>query len=195
MPRTTITSAKSMKSLCVYCGSRAGNDPDFLKAAQFIGREAAKRDWRIVYGGGKLGLMGATAGAARDAGGKVFGIIPDFLVEMEGVLEGVDHVVVNTMHERKIRMFDDADAVLTLPGGIGTLEEVIEVLSWARLALHRKPIIVLNINGFWEPLKSLLEHIVNEGLAAPELLGDLIFVDRPEDVFPALNKRTLEVVI
>ncbi|MDZ7626853.1 MAG: TIGR00730 family Rossman fold protein [Parvularculaceae bacterium] len=184
-----------MKSLCVYCGSRAGNDPDFLKAAQFIGREAARRDWRIVYGGGKLGLMGATAGAARDAGGKVFGIIPDFLVDLEGVLEGVDHVIVKTMHERKIRMFDDADAVLTLPGGIGTLEEVIEVLSWARLALHRKPIIVLNINGFWEPLKTLLTHIVVEGLAAPELLGDLVFVDRPEDVFPALNKRTLEVVI
>ncbi len=184
-----------MKSLCVYCGSRAGNDPDFLKAAQYIGRKAARLDWRIVYGGGKLGLMGATAGAARDAGGKVFGIIPDFLVEMEGVLEGVDHVIVKTMHERKIRMFDDADAVLTLPGGIGTLEELIEVLSWARLALHRKPIVVLNINGFWEPLKTLLTHIVEEGLAARELLGDLIFVDRPEDVFPALNKRTLEVVI
>lgn len=184
-----------MKSLCVYCGSRAGNDPDFLGAAQYIGREAAKHDWRIVYGGGKLGLMGATAGAARDAGGKVFGIIPDFLVDLEGVLEGVDHVVVKTMHERKIRMFDDADAVLTLPGGIGTLEELIEVLSWARLALHRKPIIVLNINGFWRPLEALLRHIVDEGLAAPELLSDLIFVDRPEEVFPLLEKRTLEAVI
>jgi hypothetical protein len=184
-----------MKSLCVYCGSRAGNDPDFQKAAQFIGREAAKRGWRIVYGGGKLGLMGATAGAARDAGGRVFGIIPDFLVEMEGVLDGVDHVIVNTMHERKIRMFDESDAILTLPGGIGTLEELIETVSWARLALHRKPIIVLNLNGFWEPLKTLLAHIVNEGLAAPELLGDLVFVDRVEDVFPLLAKRTLEAVI
>jgi uncharacterized protein (TIGR00730 family) len=183
-----------MKSLCVYCGSRAGNDPDFLKAAQFIGREAAKRDWRVVYGGGKLGLMGATAGAARDAGGKVFGIIPDFLVDLEGVLDGVDHIVVKTMHERKIRMFDESDAILTLPGGIGTLEELIETLSWARLALHRKPIIVLNLNGFWEPLKTLLKHIVVEGLAAPELLGDLVFVDRAEDVFPLLAKRTLEAV-
>jgi hypothetical protein len=194
MPRKTITSAKSMKSLCVYCGSRAGNDPAFLAAAQFIGREAARRDWRIVYGGGKLGLMGATAGAARDAGGAVFGIIPDFLVDLEGVLDGVDHVVVKTMHERKIRMFDESDAILTLPGGIGTLEELIETLSWARLALHRKPIIVLNLNGFWEPLKALLTHIVNEGLAAPELLGDLVFVDRAEDVFPLLAKRTLEAV-
>ena len=163
-----------MKSLCVYCGSRAGNDPDFLNAARYIGREAARRDWRVVYGGGKLGLMGATAGAARDAGGKVFGIIPDFLVDLEGVLEGVDHIVVKTMHERKIRMFDESDAILTLPGGIGTLEELIETLSWARLALHRKPIIVLNLNGFWDPLKALLSHIVKEGLAAPELIGDLV---------------------
>jgi uncharacterized protein (TIGR00730 family) len=194
MSGKTTSGLKSMKSLCVYCGSRAGNDPDFLKAAQYIGREAASRDWRVVYGGGKLGLMGATAGAARDAGGKVFGIIPDFLVDLEGVLEGVDHIVVKTMHERKIRMFDESDAILTLPGGIGTLEELIETLSWARLALHRKPIIVLNLNGFWEPLKSLLHHIVVEGLAAPELLGDLVFVDRAEDVFPLLSKRTLEAV-
>ena len=183
-----------MKSLCVYCGSRCGDDASFAATARFIGREAAKRDWRIVYGGGKLGLMGATAGAARDAGGRVFGIIPDFLVELEGVLDGVDHIVVKTMHERKIRMFDESDAILTLPGGIGTLEELIETLSWARLALHRKPIIVLNLNGFWEPLKTLLKHIVVEGLAAPELLGDLVFIDRVEDVFPLLAKRTLEAV-
>ncbi len=184
-----------MKSLCVYCGSRAGNDPAFNDAAQYIGREAAKRDWRIVYGGGKLGLMGATAGAARDAGGKVFGIIPDFLVELEGVLPGVDHVIVKTMHERKMMMFDESDAILTLPGGIGTLEELIETLSWARLALHRKPIVVLNLNGFWDPLQTLLKHIVDEGFAATELLGDLVFVNRMEDVFPLLAKRTLEAVV
>jgi uncharacterized protein (TIGR00730 family) len=184
-----------MKSLCVYCGSRAGDDPAFAEAAAFIGKEAARRDWRIVYGGGKLGLMGTTAGAARDAGGKVFGIIPDFLVDMEGVLPGVDHVIVKTMHERKMRMFEESDAILTLPGGIGTLEEVIETLSWARLALHRKPIIILNMGGFWSPLKELFEHIVTRGFAAPELLGDMIYVDRAEDVFPMLAKRTLEEVI
>jgi len=184
-----------MKSLCVYCGSRTGDDPSFVTAAQFIGREAARRDWRIVYGGGKLGLMGITAGAARDAGGKVFGIIPDFLVDLEGVLEGVNHTIVKTMHERKMMMFEESDAILTLPGGIGTLEEVIETLSWARLALHRKPIVVLNIDEFWSPLRSLLEHVVDRGFAAPELLTDLIFVDRPEDVFPVLAKRTLEEVV
>ncbi len=184
-----------MKSLCVYCGSRAGDDPSFAEAAAFIGKEAARRDWRIVYGGGKLGLMGTTAGAARDAGGKVFGIIPDFLVDLEGVLPGVDHVIVKTMHERKMRMFEESDAILTLPGGIGTLEEVIETLSWARLALHRKPIVILNMGGFWTPLKVLFEHIVERGFAAPELLGDMIYVDRAEDVFPMLAKKTLEEVI
>jgi hypothetical protein len=184
-----------MKSLCVYCGSRAGSDPAFLRAAIHIGREAARRDWRIVYGGGKLGLMGATAGAARDAGGKVFGVIPDFLVDMEGVLDGVEHVIVKTMHERKMMMFEESDAILTLPGGIGTLEELIETVSWARLALHRKPILVLNVNGFWTPLKTLIDHVVEKGLAARELASDMIFVDRVEDVFPLLEKRTLEAVI
>jgi hypothetical protein len=184
-----------MKSLCVYCGSRAGSDPAFLRAAIHIGREAARRDWRIVYGGGKLGLMGATAGAARDAGGKVFGVIPDFLVDMEGVLDGVEHVIVKTMHERKMMMFEESDAILTLPGGIGTLEELIETVSWARLALHRKPILVLNVNGFWTPLKTLIDHVVEKGLAARELASDMTFVDRVEDVFPLLEKRTLEAVI
>lgn len=186
---------KPMKSLCVYCGSRAGDDPAFAEAARFIGKEAARLGWRIVYGGGKLGLMGTTAGAARDAGGAVFGIIPDFLVGLEGVLDGVDHIVVKTMHERKMRMFEESDAILTLPGGIGTLEEVIETLSWARLALHRKPIVILNMDGFWTPLKNLFEHIVDRGFAAPELLGDMMYVERAEEVFPLLEKRTLEAVI
>ncbi len=180
-----------MKSLCVYCGSRTGADPDFEKAAQWIGEEAARRDCRIVYGGGKLGLMGATAGAARDAGGKVFGVIPDFLVELEGVLEGVDHKIVKTMHERKMLMFEESDAILTLPGGIGTLEELIEVSSWARLSLHRKPIIVLNMKEFWTPLKNLVDHIIDQGFADKALRTDLIFVEKPEDVFPTAENHML----
>lgn len=174
-----------MKSLCVYCGSRPGSDPAFKETAIAVGQEAAKRGCRIVYGGGKLGLMGATAGAARDAGGKVFGVIPDFLVELEGILEGVDHKVVDNMHERKMLMFEESDAILTLPGGIGTLEELIEVLSWARLALHRKPIVVLNINNFWSPLQELFEHIVEMKLADKELLNDVKFVDTVEEAFDA----------
>jgi len=184
-----------MKSLCVYCGSRPGADPAYQASAEAIGREAARRDWRIVYGGGKLGLMGATAGAARDAGGRVFGIIPDFLVEMEGVLPGVDHVVVKTMHERKMMMFEESDAFLTLPGGIGTLEELIELMSWTRLGLHRKPIVILNINGFWTPLKHVFEHLVEQKLAAPEIVDDVIWVDHPEEVFPAVERRSLSALI
>ena len=180
-----------MKSLCVYCGSRPGSDPAFKEAAIAVGQTAAKRQCRIVYGGGKLGLMGATAGAARDAGGDVFGVIPDFLVELEGILDGVDHKIVTTMHERKMMMFEESDAILTLPGGIGTLEEVIEVLSWARLALHRKPIIVLNINNFWTPLKDLFEHIVGTGFAASELLDDVVFVDTVDEIFAIAEHRAV----
>jgi uncharacterized protein (TIGR00730 family) len=180
-----------MKSLCVYCGSRPGKDPAFEEAAIAIGKEAARRGCRIVYGGGKMGLMGATAGAARDAGGDVFGVIPDFLVELEGILEGVDHKIVDTMHERKMLMFEESDAILTLPGGIGTLEELIEVLSWARLALHRKPIIVLNLNGFWTPLQQLFEHVVSQGFADKELLNDTVFVSSVDEVFPAAEQQLL----
>jgi len=180
-----------MKSLCVYCGSRPGNDPAFKEAAIQVGQEAARRGCRIVYGGGKLGLMGATAGAARDSGGKVFGVIPDFLVELEGILEGVDHKVVNNMHDRKMMMYEESDAVLTLPGGIGTLEELVEVLSWARLGLHRKPILVLDINGFWVPLKQLLGHFIEKELADKELANDLVFVDNVPAVFDIAEKRML----
>jgi len=181
-----------MKSLCVYCGSRAGNDPLFLQTAIEVGKEAAKKGCRIVYGGGKLGLMGATAGAARDNGGAVFGVIPDFLVELEGILDGVDHKVVSSMHERKMMMFEESDAILTLPGGIGTLEELIEVLSWARLALHKKPIVVLNINDFWSPLHELFDHIVEKGLADRELLNDVKFVSTVKEAFEAAESCLLK---
>jgi uncharacterized protein (TIGR00730 family) len=183
-----------MKSLCIYCGSRPGSGPEFVEAAKFIGEEAARRGWRIVYGGGKMGLMGVTAGAARDAGGKVFGVIPDFLVELEGVLENVDHKVVKTMHERKMLMFEESDAICALPGGIGTLEELIETLSWARLSLHSKPIVVFNQNGFWTPLKNHFEHVIEKGFAPRELLREVIFVDTAEDIFKAIENTHLRVV-
>ena len=135
--------------------------------------------------------MGRTAGTVRDGGGKVFGVIPDFLVEVEGVLDDVDHVVVETMHERKMRMFEESDAFCVLPGGIGTLEEIIELLSWVRLELHRKPLVLLNIKGFWNPLIALLDHVVDQGFAAPELRSDLIVVESPDEVLPAARKRLL----
>ncbi|MGV6821024.1 MAG: LOG family protein [Parvularcula sp.] len=180
---------EQLKSLCVYCGSRVGDRPAFVEAAETLGREAAKNRTRIVYGGGKLGLMGTVAGSAHKAGGDVFGIIPDFLVNLEGVLDEVDHIVVSSMHERKMRMFEESDAFCTLPGGIGTLEEIIELLSWTRLDLHRKPLIVCNIEGFWSPFIDLLHHVVDRGFAAPELKNDIIVVDRAEDVIPAATKK------
>lgn len=191
MPGQRKEPCKLMKSLCVYCGSRLGDDPAFEAAAIAVGQEAARRGCRIVYGGGKLGLMGAAAGAARDAGGEVFGVIPDFLVELEGILDGVDHKIVKTMHERKMLMFEESDAILTLPGGIGTLEELIEVLSWARLALHRKPIIILNLKNFWTPLKALFEHLISQGFADRALLSDVIFVDHPDRIFPIAEQHML----
>lgn len=168
-----------------------GDDPAFKAAAIAVGQEAARRGCRIVYGGGKLGLMGAAAGAARDAGGEVFGVIPDFLVELEGILDGVDHKVVKTMHERKMLMFEESDAILTLPGGIGTLEELIEVLSWARLALHRKPIIVLNLKNFWTPLQELFEHIIAQGFADRALLNDVTFVDSVDKIFTQAEEHSI----
>lgn len=181
-----------MKSLCVYCGSKFGNDPIFKNKAIELGEQAAKRGWRIVYGGGKLGLMGATAGAAHNAGGQVFGVIPEFLVDLEGILEEVDHKIVQTMHERKMMMFEECDAIVTLPGGIGTLEEIIEVLSWSRLSLHHKPIIVYNVNNFWQPLQSVFEHVVNSGFADPELLQDVTFVDNLDEIFAIADNALIE---
>lgn len=180
-----------MKSICVYCGSSNGDDKAFVKTANEIGTIAAERGWRIVYGGGRMGLMGATASAARDAGGAVYGVIPKFLTEIEGILEGVEHKVVETMHERKMLMFEEADAFCTLPGGIGTLEEIIETLSWARLSLHKKPIIVANINDFWSPLEELLNHIVARQFAPDFLLDSIQFVSSAEKVFEAAEATLL----
>lgn len=184
-----------LASLCVYCGSRPGDRPVFAEAARTLGRACAENGTRLVYGGGKLGLMGETAAAARDAGGDVLGVIPDFLVEIEGMLEGVHQEVVGNMHERKMMMFEQADAFCTLPGGIGTLEEVIELLSWARLELHRKPIVICDVEGFWTPLVTLIDHVIDREFAARELREDILVVTRPEDVIPAAESRLMENVL
>ncbi len=180
-----------LKSLCVYCGSRVGDQPVFQNAATRLGEEMARNDVRLVYGGGKMGLMGTVASAARDNQGDVYGVIPNFLVDLEGKLEGVEHKMVDTMHERKMIMFEESQAICTMPGGIGTLEEVIEVLSWARLDLHRKPVVLLNIEEFWSPLVELLNHIIDRGFASEELRHDLVVVDRAEDVVPAAAERLM----
>jgi len=176
---------KELRSLCVYCGSRPGNEPLFLDAADELGRKTADAGVRLIYGGGDQGLMGRTASSARDAGGDVLGIIPTFITKTEGLLQGIPIIEVETMHERKIRMFEEADAVCALPGGIGTLEEAIEILSWASLKLHQKPIILCNIKGYWSPLVELINHINDFGFGYPGLREAVTVVDSAADVVPA----------
>ncbi|HEX3699183.1 MAG TPA: TIGR00730 family Rossman fold protein, partial [Phenylobacterium sp.] len=153
--------AARLDSVCVFCGSSEAADPDFLAAAKALGQALAKAQLKLVYGGGGVGLMGACARAAHEAGGRVLGIIPDFLVGRERALETVEHVIVSNMHQRKMMMFEAADAFVILPGGIGTLEEVVELLSWRRLELHAKPVVFYNPRDFWRPLFELFQMTVD----------------------------------
>ncbi|MBT8425819.1 MAG: TIGR00730 family Rossman fold protein [Silicimonas sp.] len=159
-------------SLCVYCGSRAGHDPAYLDAANQLGRTIANEGWRLVYGAGDVGLMGAAAEAATAAGAPTLGVIPTHLLDAEAP-HGVfgDRVVTETMHERKKVMFMNADAVAVLPGGAGSLDEFFEVLTWAQIGLHEKPIFLLDVNGYWQPLIALIDHVIAEGFANDTLRG------------------------
>ena len=152
------------KSVCLFCGSSDRSDPDYTVAARQFGEQTAQAGWRLVYGGGGVGLMGASARAAHEAGGRVLGVMPGFLRSRERLFDEVETLVVTSMHERKTIMYDQSDAFVVAPGGVGTLEEVIEVLSWKRLDLHAKPVIFLNINGFWDGLLKVLEHSMAEGM-------------------------------
>lgn len=168
------------KSVCVYCGSRDGNVAAYAEAAVAAGKMLAHNGWRLVYGAGDIGLMGKTANAVQDAGGKTFGVIPTHLMDWEVGKRDLDtFVITETMHERKKVMFMNADAVVVLPGGAGSLDEFFEALTWRQLGLHEKPIILLNVDGFWDPLYSLLQHVVDSGFADDSILG---FIDVAEDV-------------
>lgn len=168
------------KSVCVFCGSRPGRDPAHAEAAADLGRALAGAGMRLVYGAGDVGLMGAVAGAAVAAGGETLGVVPIHLVAREAARrERRDVVVTETMHERKKVMFMNADAIVTLPGGPGSLDELFEVLTWRQLGLHGKPVFLLNIAGYWDPLLALLGHIVAEGFAEP---GFLDFLEAEESV-------------
>jgi uncharacterized protein (TIGR00730 family) len=145
------------KSVCLFCGSSDRSLPAYTVAAQEFGAQTAAAGWRLVYGGGGVGLMGASARAAHEAGGRVLGVMPGFLRSRERLFDEVETLVVTSMHERKTIMYDQSDAFVVAPGGVGTLEEVIEVLSWKRLDLHHKPVIFLNINGFWDTLLAAIE--------------------------------------
>ena len=152
------------KSVCLFCGSAEAVQADYLAAARAFGEATARAGWRLVYGGGGVGLMGASARAAHEAGGRVLGVMPGFLRSRERLFDEVETLVVKSMHERKTIMYDQSDAFVVAPGGIGTLEEAIEVLSWKRLDLHGKPVIFLNINGFWDSLLAVMEHSIEEGM-------------------------------
>lgn len=159
-------------SLCVYCGARAGADPAYLAAAEALGQTIADEGWRLVYGAGDVGVMGAVAEAATRAGAPTLGVIPTHLLDMEAP-RGIfgDRVITETMHERKKVMFMNSDAVAVLPGGAGSLDEFFEVLTWAQIGLHSKPIYLVDINGYWQPLIALIDHVVAEGFAAETLKG------------------------
>lgn len=181
------TAGPAIGSICVYCGSSDAADPQWLSAAARLGRDLAAADIRLVYGGGGVGLMGACARAALAAGGRVLGVIPEFLLDREGAVPGVETVVVQSMHQRKIRMFDEADGFAVLPGAIGTLEEAIELISWRRLGLHQKPVAFWNPDRFWDPLFALFDSFIDRRLVPPSFSQCWLSVDRVEDLAPALQ--------
>jgi uncharacterized protein (TIGR00730 family) len=180
--------ANKIRKICVYCGSGPGNDPAYVKAAREFGEVLAKNRIGLVYGGGNVGLMGEIAHAVLAEGGKVTGIIPDFLVAREHAKGNVDHLIVTRdMHERKRKMFEHADAFVALPGGIGTLEEIVEQMTWAQLGRHKKPILLANINGFWDPLSALIDHMKRINFIREDLNFDLLVADRVADILPMLH--------
>ena len=160
----------SGRSVCLFCGSSETAGPKYTEAARAFGEGVAARGWRLVYGGGGVGLMGASARGAHAAGGRVLGVMPEFLRSRERLFDDVETLVVGSMHERKQIMYDESDAFVVAPGGIGTLEEVIELLSWKRLDLHGKPVIFLDIDGFWQTLFRLMEHTVEAGMTPASFL-------------------------
>ena len=177
----------TIKSICVYCASGPGNNPAFMQAAARFGRILAENGIRLVYGGGAVGLMGALAESVLDHGGLVTGVIPDFLVNREHMLARVqERIITPDMHERKRVMFERADAFVALPGGVGTLEELVEQLTWAQLGRHKKPILILNVDRFWDPLCVLLDQMEEVAFIRPGLSVKYLVTDRVEEILPQL---------
>ena len=179
-----------INAICVYCGSSPGTDPAFVEAARDFGKILAHSGIRLVWGGGSVGLMGAIASSVIEHGGAATGIIPEFLTAKERPRRlAQEQIITRDMHARKSTMFDRADAFVALPGGIGTLEELVEQMTWAQLGRHKKPILIANINGFWDPLLSLLAHMRVAGLVPPPSRGvDLLVVERVTDILPKLHE-------
>ncbi len=178
----------TIRTVCVYCGSGPGTNPSFVEAAIAFGKALAEDGIRLVYGGGSIGLMGAVAKSVLDHGGAVTGIIPEFLTNRENALKRVQELIVTPdMHERKRLMFERSDAFVALPGGIGTLEELVEQLTWQQLGRHAKPVLLANVDGFWEPLLALLAHMRETEFIRPTLTVDILKAERVEDILPRLR--------
>ncbi|MCO6177713.1 MULTISPECIES: TIGR00730 family Rossman fold protein [Ciceribacter] len=183
----------TIRSVCVYCGSQPGRDPDHIAAGRALGRSIAAHGLRLVYGGGTRGIMGAVAGGVLSNGGQVTGIIPEFLVDMEATRHSLGQlnelIVTEDMHARKHKMFERADAFITLPGGIGTLEEIVEIMTWAQLGRHEKPMVFANINGFWNPMLELLRHMREQGFIHTAERVQPLVIDNVEDIIPAILEK------
>ncbi|QAU40461.1 TIGR00730 family Rossman fold protein [Bradyrhizobium guangdongense] len=184
----------TIKTVCVYCGSGPGTNPNFIEAAKALGKALADNKIRLVYGGGSLGLMGAVATSVLDHGGTVTGIIPDFLRMRENALTRVQEMVVTPdMHERKRLMFERSDAFVALPGGLGTLEELVEQLTWQQLGRHAKPVLLANIDNFWEPLFSLVAHMRQTEFIRTGLSVDILKADKVEEIVPRLRAAAAQI--
>lgn len=177
-------------SICVYCGSSNTAALAHLDLATRFGQACAQRGYRLVYGGGRVGLMGRAASAAHEAGGDVLGVMPNFLARQELVYRDVRHIMVETMHERKKILFDESHAFVVLPGGIGTLEEAIETLSWRRLNLHNKPMVFLSEDDFWQPFFALISHTVETNFTPKAIDDAMLAANSIEDCFAAIEQRT-----
>jgi uncharacterized protein (TIGR00730 family) len=178
-----------LSSICVFCGSNGGADPAYLAAAETVGAGLARRGIRVVYGGGRVGMMGALADAARAAGGEVVGVIPQQIFDLEIGHTGLDDLrVVASMHERKALMAELSDAFVALPGGIGTLEELFEVYTWAQLGIHAKPLALLDVAGYYQPLAAFLDHAVAQRFLRSETRAMLTVVDDLDGLLATLEE-------
>jgi uncharacterized protein (TIGR00730 family) len=184
----------TIQSICVYCASGPGTNPAFMEAAKSFGRILAENGIRLVYGGGSVGLMGALAESVLAHGGAVTGIIPDFLVNREHMLVDVqERIITRDMHERKRVMFERADAFVALPGGVGTLEELVEQMTWAQLGRHKKPILILNVARFWDPLVALLDQMEELAFIRRGMTVKYLVADRVEEILPRLTEAARAV--
>src|SRR5215471_1691994 len=183
-----------IRRICVYCGSGPGIDPAFVESARAFGALLAKNDIGLVFGGGAVGMMGTIAKSVLEHGGQVTGIIPEFLVAREHALRGADNLIVTRdMHERKRKMFEMADAFVAMPGGIGTLEEVVEQITWVQLGRHRKPILLANIKNFWNPLCALIDHMKRHEFIRHDLSFELLVADNVAAILPMLQESAAAV--